>query len=107
MLLITPGAQCIAMLQHVFTAYMAEALQIPSCLQPYKPGNTIVIVAYGPLASCILNAGSGVQIGHELLAAAGQANLGTTVSAAERRTWFGNAARMFFNSPDGTATAAR
>ena len=49
-----------------------------------------------------------MQIGHELLTAAGRANTATsTVTVAERRTWFSNAARMFYNSPDGVAIAAR
>ena len=49
-----------------------------------------------------------MQIGHELLTAAGHANLpANTVSLAERRTWFSNAARMFYNSPDGVTFAAR
>lgn len=52
---------------------------------------------------------SAMQIGHELLTAAGRANTTNTsiVSVAERRTWFSNAARMFYNSPDGVAIAAR
>ena len=49
-----------------------------------------------------------MQIGHELLTAAGRANTATsTVSLAERRTWFSNAARMFYNSPEGVTFAAR
>ena len=49
-----------------------------------------------------------MQIGHELLAAAGRANTATcTVSLAERKTWFSNAARMFYNSPEGVTIAAR
>lgn len=49
-----------------------------------------------------------MQIGHELLTAAARANTPTsTVSLAERRTWFSNAARMFYNSPEGVTFAAR
>lgn len=54
------------------------------------------------------DASTGVQIGHELLAAAGRANTATcTVSLAERRSWFSDAARMFYNSPEGVTIAAR
>lgn len=49
-----------------------------------------------------------MQIGHELLAAAGRTNTATSVvTLAERRTWFSNAARMFYNSPEGVTFAAR
>ena len=49
-----------------------------------------------------------MQIGHELLTAATQPNSDkSTVSVAERRTWFGNAARMFLAHPDSAAIAAR
>ena len=49
-----------------------------------------------------------VQIGYELLAAAGRADEATSlVDVAERKMWLNIAAKMFMTSPDGAPLAAR
>ena len=50
----------------------------------------------------------GVQIGHDLLAAASSADLATSlVPVSERKVWLNIAAKLFSRTPDGTAVAAR
>ena len=50
-----------------------------------------------------------VQIGHELVAAAAAAadQSSLPVPVSDRKAWLNVAAKMFFQSPDGVAIAAR